>query len=348
MIPLMRPEFPNLRAVEKHFNQAWIGRKFTNFGSLFYKATEGLSNLMQGYALPVTSGTTALQVAMVSLGLHGKRVALPDFTHTGTLLAIIQAGGIPILFGASDRTWTLDVEELKKHEDEFDAVIVVSPFGYHVDVPAFEDFSEKYGKPIVYDLAGAFGFFPKTKNIRCYSFHATKNFGIGEGGCVVFSSKEDWDKGLRITNFGTQLDRNIENDQGLNAKPDELKCACILANLEDDVLPKIYRRISNKSSLLNYYQEQFDNAFVPQGRKCPSLVVLGNMPARLLEARGEEIGIICKRYYPLLSRMPGLSHIVRISESSDRLDKCVALPSDVSFAEAHKVVTFVHQCLAED
>lgn len=345
MIPLIRPEFPNLRAVEKHFSSAWSGKQFTNFAYLFQKAQDYLSINMRGHALPVSSGTTALEIALLSLGLRGKRVALPDFTHSGTILAIVQAGAIPVLFAANERNWVLDLNDLENNLDKFDALIVVSPFGYQVDITAFETFSERHQKPIVYDFAGAFGFFPEIKNIRCYSFHSTKNFGVGEGGCVVFSNKESYEAGLRISNFGTLPDRSIQNEEGLNGKIDELKAACIIAMLEPENLNRVFRRISNKNATLQFYHEQIDQTYLPHGKKMPSLCVLGNLPARELEEFGVKEGIICKRYYPLLSRMPGLKQIERVSESSDKLERCLALPSDVSIGEAYRVVDFVHSFL---
>ena len=346
MIPLVKPLFPNLRAIEKHLAPAWKERQFSNFGPVFKKVTQALSSVMNGHALPVTSGTTAIQVALTALGMRGKRVALPDYTHSGTLLAIIQAGAIPVLFAVEESTWTLSIDELRANTSKYDAVIVVSPFGYFVNTDHWEAFSKETQKPIVYDFAGAFGFFPTTKNMRCYSFHSTKNFGVGEGGCVVTPTQELWETCRRITNFETLPDRNVASIDGINGKVDELKCASILSMLEDDQLQKVWNRILNKRALLRFYGDSLRGSHVPIGPKKPSLCVLGELPAEEIERQGTNAGIVCKRYYPLLTRMPGLESAVEVvSESSDDMLNCVALPSDVTVGEAYRVVDFVKSVL---
>lgn len=342
MIPLIRPQFPNIRSIERNFFDSWAFKQFSNQGVVWERAVKRLGEISGGCALPVTSGTTAITVALTFLGLRGKRVALPDFTHSGTLLAVVQAGAVPVLFGTSPKSWTLEPEVLREYRREFDAAIVVSPFGYFVDVPAYDLLSEDLNFPIVYDLAGAFGHFPKTNNICCYSFHSTKNFGVGEGGMLVLPSQERWEMCRRITNFGTLSDRSIENDEGFNGKIDELKAATILATAEEESIGRVWKRIQNKNATLKFYKEQI-GTYVPPGPKKTSLCVLGGLPAQELEKEGAKAGITFRAYYPLLSRMPGLSHIKRITVSGDALTRCVALPSDVSWDEAYRVVDFVKQ-----
>lgn len=342
MIPLIRPEFPNLRAVEKFFAPSWRSRQFTNMGDVWTQSVSALSDLMKGWALPVNSGTSAIEVALSVLGAKGKRVALPDYTHSGTLLAVVRAGATPVLFAADPDTWVLDMVGLIENRSKYDLAVVVSPFGYEVNIRSWEDFSNTHEVPLVYDFAGAFGYFPPTKNPRCYSFHSTKNFGVGEGGCAVFSSVEEFEEGRRLSNFGTTPDRSIFGLSGGNLKIDELKAACILAMLEPEFLSKVWRRIQNKNALLDFYAAEL-GAFVPKGPKKTSLCVLGNLPAQALENSGEREGVTIKRYYPLLSRMNLGVEIV--SQSSDLMTRCAALPSDASWSEAYKVVEFVKRQL---
>lgn len=348
MIPLIRPEFPNLRLIERHLAPAWRNKQFSNFGSVFDQCVKTLSSITKGAALPVTSGTTAIQIALQTLDMRGKRVGLPDYTHSGTLLAVVQAGAIPVLINVEDRSWTLVPHADFIETYKIDCFVAVSPFGYFLDVAAWEYFSKKHKIPVVYDLAGAFGFFPETENPRCYSFHSTKNFGVGEGGCIVFKDSKQWEKAKRISNFGTLENRDIENTEGFNGKVDELRCACILAACEEEMLSKVWRRLQNKQALLKFYTDSIPASYVPSGPKKPSLCVLGGLPAAALEERGKEEGIICKRYYPLLSRMPGLEHVERITASSDKMEQCIALPSDANFSEAYQVVEFVWNVLKEE
>lgn len=348
MIPLIRPELPNLRLVERHLAPAWKNRQFSNFGSVFDQCVKALSKITKGEALPVTSGTTAIQIALTALDMRGKRVGLPDYTHSGTLLAVVQAGAIPVLINVEERSWTIAPHPDLINVFKIDCFIPVSPFGYFLDISAWEYFSKKQNVPLVYDMAGAFGFFPETENPRCYSFHSTKNFGAGEGGCIVFKNNSQWEVAKRISNFGTLENREIQNTEGLNGKVDELRCAIILSALEEEMLSKVWRRIQNKQALLKFYADSIPSSYVPAGPKKPSLCVLGGLPAAAIEERGKEEGIICKRYYPLLSRMPGVELVERVTASSEKMEQCIALPSDANFSEAYQVVDFVWSVLKEE
>jgi dTDP-4-amino-4,6-dideoxygalactose transaminase len=337
MIPLLKPEFPNLKAVEKIFSTAYRKRVFTNFGDLFYECVKQLSNLMNGEALPVTSGTTAISAALATMNAKGKRVAMPDYTHSGTLLGIIQAQANPVLFGVETDSWIISLNDLKKHSDKYDMVVVVSPFGYEVNFDEFEEFSVKHKKPIVYDLAGCFGNFRETINPRCYSFHATKNFSVGEGGCVVLPDTKMWFQAQKIINFGTNLDRSLIGDTGANWKVDELRCALILAMLQPESFARVERKVNVKNALLDFYESE-TKKYVPPGAKHTSLCVLGGFTQKKIEEQMFKKGIQVKPYYPLLSKMPSLAHIDRVTTSPPDMETCVALPSDVLIHEAYSVV----------
>jgi dTDP-4-amino-4,6-dideoxygalactose transaminase len=148
-----------------------------------------------------------------------------------------------------------------------------------------------------------------------------------------------------VSNFGTLPNRDIEADWGFNGKIDELRAACILAMLEPENISKVWKRIQNKSAILRWYKSEIPGATLPSGAKRPSLCVLGNLPARELEERGAVEGIICRRYYPLLSRMKALTHVETVSISPDTMDKNCALPSDVNMAEAFRVTEFVKRIM---
>jgi len=342
MIPLLRPDFPSLDLVNQYFSSCYDKKIFTNFGSVFDESVKQLSKLMNGEALPCTSGTTAIQAALSVMSAKGKRVAIPDYTHSGTMLAVIGAQATPVLFAVNPKTWVISIDDLKANFDQYDMVVVVSPFGYEIDFQAFETLSYELKKPIVYDMAGCFGSFPDTINPRAYSFHATKNFAVGEGGCLVLPDTKMWEHARKIINFGTNLDRSLFSDVGFNGKVDELRCAIILAMLHEENLSKVWARIKNKKATLQFYQEQLKGV-VPEGEKYTSLCVVGGVPAKELEEHCLKNDIISKSYYPLLSKMPGLAHIERVTTSGPEMEKCLALPSDVSIAEAYEVV----ECISE-
>ncbi len=338
MIPLIKPTMPDLIKAEAYLDRSRTEKQFTNFGPLHRSLVQRLSIITNSHALPVTSGTTAIEVALLVLGLKGKKVAVPDFTHSGTFLAVTRAGAKPVIMSSSVKTWTLDMELLEEYLEEYDAFIVTSPFGYSVDVAKYDKFAEKYGKLVIYDFAGAWGFFPLTNNPVCYSFHSTKNFGVGEGGMACFDSAEQWEAGRKIINFGTLEDRSIESDSGFNGKIDEFKCALIHSQLDDKDL--ITQKIINKSALIHYYSREL--GIKSQPHEAPSMCVFSGFDTKELQINGLENYIIFKQYYPLLSEMRGIKSAKKIIRTNTikYFMSCCALPSDVNLSDAQIVASF--------
>lgn len=348
MIPLMRPTFPPFAEAERVFSLALQNHCFSNFGPIHDRAVREFSQLALGKAVFTTSGTTALTLALLTLGLpRGARIAVPDFTHSGTLLSVVQAGLTSVLMGVDAQTWVLRSDEVEEafRAGLIDGAVVVSPFGYRVDFCAWDTIFERTGLPMVYDLAGAFGEFPVTYAPRCYSFHSTKNFGVGEGGAVVFRKQEDQIWARRLSNFDTLPDRSIASTIGFNGKIDELKAAFILAGLRPCYRAAVEKRIEARRAALAFYERELE-AFVPRGVKYPSLCVLGGLPAALLEKAGAAKNVAFKAYYPLLSHMPALEKTERLSESPVDMTGCCALPSDVTLEEAVQVVAVAKEIIS--
>src|SRR5262245_58073983 len=65
------------------------------------------------HGVAVSNGTTALQAAIAALGLQsGDEVILPTFTIISCALAVVEAGGVPVLVDSDPRTWTMDVSQI--------------------------------------------------------------------------------------------------------------------------------------------------------------------------------------------------------------------------------------------
>jgi dTDP-4-amino-4,6-dideoxygalactose transaminase len=346
MIPLVRPLFPSSEAIEHYFKQSRNLSVYSNFGPCHEMLVARLKEKLKTNALPVVSGTAALQVAVATHFKRGSKIAVPDFTHIGTLQAVTQAGCEPVLFPVSRHTWTLDVNSLREHADKVDGVIVVSPFGYQVEVPIYDDICKQEKKILIYDFAGSWGNHPDTKNTVCYSFHATKNFSCGEGGLVCFSKRPDFQEARRLINFDTLGDRTIGSEWGFNFKIDELKCAVILAQLDQDHL--VLKRIFHKKAAIDIYQKELREICISHDlhkEGAPSLAVLAGMKCYEIERGSSLYRFVCKPYYPLLSHMAALVDIPRVGTSAPYFQTCLALPSDVTPDEAVEISKSIKRIL---
>lgn len=346
MIPLLRPSIPTFSQVDHYFQDSRKEGMFTNFGPCFWEAFKFLSMVQGRPTLPVSNGTVAIQLAASVYFAKGSRVAVPDFTCVATLLAILRAGMHPVIFPCEKETWTLHLETLEQHKSTYDAIVVVSPFGYHVDVGTYRDFARLHNKRLMFDFAGAWPMTTPGLEPVCYSFHATKNLAIGEGGAVSFGTIPDWEKAKRLINFAFDENRETEDEAGINGKLDEYHCAAIRHHLGPGQSALI-AKIEHKKSLIDMYQKQLPVVPHSLHRKgYPSVCVVAGLPAEKIEAQGRIEGIHFRRYYyPLITKMRGLQHIPRYGKTPAIFETCLGLPSDVDSDEFEAVVKFIKKHL---
>jgi dTDP-4-amino-4,6-dideoxygalactose transaminase len=339
MIPLLRPKMPDLLTVMTYMQRPYHEGKVSNFGELWWEVYERLLKLTKRHVLPVTSGTTAIQVALSTMLKPNSNVVVPDYTHIGTLNAVIGARMNPVLTSVLRNTWVLDPQTVTNVKAK--AMVVVAPFGYAVDTYTYDGVGLDNNLQVIYDFAGGWGSLPDTPNPVCYSLHATKNFAIGEGGLISFARKEEWERARRITNFNICPDGSIKNGIGGNYKIDELRCAMILAQLDHDPLK---HDLSKQKKILmgRYWKELEGHTLRPPISGVPSLCVLPGMPP--LEEKAAIKGIQMKRYFPLISQMPFARFFQSLDQSdTEYFNRCMAVPSDVTEEEFQKVCSFIRE-----
>lgn len=346
MIPLLKPQVPSWAEVIPFLAESRDTYKYTNFGPCFNHLHAKLSSITNTYALPVADGTAAIKLALQRMFLPGETVLIPDFTHVGTLCAVVEAGLKPVIASCDKDTFTLSTQEIISMKKRIDGFIVVSPFGYKVDFEKYDALAERLNLGVVYDLAGAWGLNVKTKNPFTYSLHATKNFSCGEGGVVCFNDARDYEKAQRLSNFDTLSNRHVASPYGGNHKASEITCAIALANLAAP--SRISAKIEKKTKLISQYQAALSDYIEPHDRHldaAPSMCVIRGLDAQELEKFGKREGVEFKQYYIPLSTMSGLSAVPRTVKTENVLDNFVAFPSDVSEKERDEVISTVKRFL---
>jgi perosamine synthetase len=67
------------------------------------------------YAIAVTNGTSAIDVAVEALDIKkGDEVIIPSFTIISCILQIVRSGAKPVLIDSDPITWNMDVSQLEK------------------------------------------------------------------------------------------------------------------------------------------------------------------------------------------------------------------------------------------
>ncbi len=145
------------------------------------------------YAIAVSSGTTALHLALAAIGVGpGDEVIVPAYTFTSTATSVLMQCAIPVFADIDSRTFTIDPEDVERKVTEHTrAIIVVHLFGCPADMDRIKRIAEEYDIAIVEDCAQAHGAMYKGKKVGtigdagCFSFYQSKNMMTGEGGMII-------------------------------------------------------------------------------------------------------------------------------------------------------------------
>ncbi|MCC6237802.1 MAG: DegT/DnrJ/EryC1/StrS family aminotransferase [Dehalococcoidia bacterium] len=150
-------------------------------------------------AIAVNSGTAALHVALLALGVGpGDEVITVAHTFVATAEAVVQAGATPVFVDIEPVTMGMDPAQLERAiTPRTRAIIPVHLYGQPARIDEIQAIAERHGIPVIEDACqahgarlggrrmGAFG------TIGCFSFYPSKNLGaIGEGGIAVTDSPE--------------------------------------------------------------------------------------------------------------------------------------------------------------
>ena len=213
------------------------------------------------YALAVTSGTSALRVALSVLNLQeGDEIITQSFTFVATVEAIIEARAIPVCTEI-DEGFNMDFEDLKsKIGPKTKAVIVVHMLGTPAKLKEIKKICDDFDVPLIEDSAwgcggsyngialGTYG------RMGTYSFDFVKTMTTGEGGMILFKNKFDYEKAAAWHDHGHENNPKVPRwedtraSSGFNFRMTELQGAVGLAQLRKlDFIVKMQNK--NKKAL---------------------------------------------------------------------------------------------------
>ena len=241
-------------------------RIYTSCGPLAVELEERLYrqfSVPAGGVVSAGSGTSALTAAVLAAAGRAageRRVAIvPAFTFVATAAAAESCGYTLRLADVDPENWQLDPELLAARADldEVGVVIPVAPFGRPVQQSPWLEFQERTGISVVIDGAATF----EASSARpeeilgalpvAMSFHATKAFATGEGGCVVSTDIAVTEQIGQVLNFGFSGSRDSATPS-LNGKLSEYHAAVGLAELDEWSTKE-----AGAARVLELYRERF-------------------------------------------------------------------------------------------
>lgn len=150
-------------------------------------------------AQAVTSGSAALKVALIALGVGpGDEVITQGFTFVATWEAILEVGALPV-FTEVDETLNMDPEDLKKKiTSKTKCIIPVHMLGAQARIEEIVKIATQQGIPVIEDTAQAAGGRIKGRHLGSFgtcgtfSFDSVKTITTGEGGMIITDDVELW------------------------------------------------------------------------------------------------------------------------------------------------------------
>ncbi len=151
-----------------------------------------------GRVLLTTSGTHALELALLALGIGpGQEVICPSFTFVSSANAVLRAGARPVFAEIEETTLGLDADDVERRVTPRTAALIpVHYAGVAPDMEALLDVARRHGLRVVEDAAQGLAAAWRGRALGtigdagCLSFHETKNVTCGEGGALVVSDPE--------------------------------------------------------------------------------------------------------------------------------------------------------------
>jgi perosamine synthetase len=197
------------------------------------------------YGVSVTSGTTALHLAVAALDLpRGSEVLVSASTNIATGLAAFHNGAVPVGVDSEPVTWNLDLDLLENMiTPATRAIIPVHLFGHPVDMDKLGAIAAKHGLHVIEDCAEAHGAACRGRvvgsfgDMSCFSFYANKIITTGEGGMVVTNDERLAERLRLLRNLGFTKPRFRHEVAGYNFRMTAYQAAMGVAQVKK--LPQI-------------------------------------------------------------------------------------------------------------
>jgi perosamine synthetase len=161
-------------------------------------------------AVAVNSGTAALHLAYVALGLSpGDEVLVPALTFSATASSVVMAGGTPVIVDIDETSLNISLEDAARRiNKKMKAISPVHIGGLPCDMDGIVELTNTYRMAMVQDACHAIGAEYKGRRLgsfgfaSAYSFHAVKQIAAGEGGALVLNDSDAAERVRRARHHG--------------------------------------------------------------------------------------------------------------------------------------------------
>jgi perosamine synthetase len=162
------------------------------------------------HACAVSSGTTALHLALLAVGVRpGDEVITVSHSFIATANSIRYCGAVPVFVDIEPGTFNMNPAGIERVISERTrAILCVHQMGMPCNLSEILKIRRKHNLPVIEDAACAIGseilygdnwekIGKPHGDVACFSFHPRKIITTGDGGMIT-TSKGEWDNQFRL------------------------------------------------------------------------------------------------------------------------------------------------------
>ncbi len=260
--------------VEEAFRTNWIaplGPHVDGFES------ELAHHVGVGHAAAVSSGTAAIHLALLLLGVKpGDTVFCSSLTFVGSCNPIQYCNAHPVFIDSEPRSWNMSPAALERalewarRENRLPrCVIIVNLYGQSADMDALLPLCERYGVPVLEDAAESLGARYKGRSsgtmgrLAVYSFNGNKIITTSGGGMLVGDDEQLIARARKLSTQAREPAAHYEHiETGFN-----YRMSNVLAGIGRGQLRVLEQRVEQRRRVFDIYREAL--ADFPQVRWMP-------------------------------------------------------------------------------
>jgi dTDP-4-amino-4,6-dideoxygalactose transaminase len=214
-----------------------------------------------GHAIAVSSGTSALHLALAALGVGpGDEVVTPAFSFHSSATPIALLGATPVLVDVGESFLIDPARIAAAATSRTRGVIPVHLFSDMADMPRIASLARDSGWWVLEDSAIALGMSRdglaagRWGDLGVFSFHPAKPLpGVSDGGAIVTDDEALADRCRMLRNHGQDgVNRFLHHIVGFNARMDEINAALLSQRLRG------YREtVAARAAIADRYDDAF-------------------------------------------------------------------------------------------
>jgi dTDP-4-amino-4,6-dideoxygalactose transaminase len=258
------------------------------------------------YAIGVSSGTDALLVTLMALGLRpGDEVLTSAYSFVATAGSVARLGGKPVFVDIDPVTFNIEPAAIEsKITPRTRAILPVHLFGQMAEMTEIKAIASRHGLPVIEDAAQAIGAELDGRraggigDAGCFSFYPTKNLGgPGDGGMVTTNNADLAERVRMLRNHGS-MDKYHNELLGGNFRLDAIQAAVLRVKLRYLDAWTAARR-KNAETYREYLPPGVHSPAEKIGKHVYNQFVILHPRRDALMKHLKEQGIGCEVYYPL-------------------------------------------------